>query len=704
MKMKSTLKRWLSAFMMMTMILASLFSMNVNAEEEDDLDQAEMNLDVVFVLDASGSMLEADPNGIARDAFNLFVDLCDESCSVGYDVYTEKIKASHSIVSLKDKKNLQEVKKEMSAIRYDPNGDTDIALGLTKAMNIFTEYGNKDSNRKKAIVLLSDGNTHLINGPRTVAESKKEMETTLKSLNAKNIPVYSIGLNYDKKLDKKELENISGKTNGKSYETNTSEQLTWIISDIFSDVYGLEGVDKEIKDGKVDINIKDSSVFYVNIIVRSKLRYEDLSPELIDPDGKAVSLTEDTNVKLTRTNSYTLIKMIYPKSGIWTLNLNSATNDNCSVKQLDFYSVYVKQNVKTKTDYSGQIEIEATLNDGDGVVTDQDLLDTIEMTAKISTKSGTTEVPLLKTDDGVYFGDFKPEEEGEYTIQTVAVSPKFRKSSRSAKMTVGKSEDTPSVSGEAGKKPVEVEEDFFQKIIIFIIVIIVAIILVVLVLILIGVIRTRSQNSLINSLRRDDEPKFNSKPRPARQDQQASSAPAPDYVDVTLVEHDKIENLIKRGTDDAFANKKAEDYETDKSLEAIIKKGTDDPFNRNAEDYEVDPALAALIKTGSNGAGTKNSAKNKKLANNKNAVKLNKNEERKPAPKSQNTSTPAAPNVSSGFVGSTPVNNASTTPSAPNVSSGFVGSTPVNNAPTTPSAPNVSSGFVGSSSDDWDKQ
>ena len=38
MKMKSTLKRWLSAFMMMTMILASLFSMNVNAEE-DDLDQ-----------------------------------------------------------------------------------------------------------------------------------------------------------------------------------------------------------------------------------------------------------------------------------------------------------------------------------------------------------------------------------------------------------------------------------------------------------------------------------------------------------------------------------------------------------------------------------------------------------------------------------------------------------------------------------------
>ena len=44
---------------------------------------------------------------------------------------------------------------------------------------------------------------------------------------------------------------------------------------------------------------------------------------------------------------------------------------------------------------------------------------------------------------------------------------------------------------------------------------------------------------------------------------------------------------------------KADDYEVDPALAALIKKGGDDPFNAKADDYQVDPSLAALIKTGS---------------------------------------------------------------------------------------------------------
>ena len=82
---------------------------------------------------------------------------------------------------------------------------------------------------------------------------------TLKALKEKNIPVYSIGLNYDKTLDKKELEKISSTTGGTTYETSTSDKLTGIISDIFSNIYELDGIPKEIVDGKVTIEVKDSS-------------------------------------------------------------------------------------------------------------------------------------------------------------------------------------------------------------------------------------------------------------------------------------------------------------------------------------------------------------------------------------------------------------------------------------------------------------
>ena len=96
--MKSLPGRLLSLFL--TAVIAFMFFVPViavRADNDEDVikdteQDANMNLDVVFVLDSSGSMLDSDPNKVALDAFNLFVDLCDETCGVGYVVYSEKIK------------------------------------------------------------------------------------------------------------------------------------------------------------------------------------------------------------------------------------------------------------------------------------------------------------------------------------------------------------------------------------------------------------------------------------------------------------------------------------------------------------------------------------------------------------------------------------------------------------------------------------
>ena len=116
----------------------------------------------------------------------------------------------------------------------------------------------------------------------------------------------------------------------------------------------------------------------------------------------------------------------------------------------------------------------------------------------------------------------------------------------------------------------------------------------------------------------------------------------PDYVKVKLVEHDAIENLIKKGPEDAFNtnaddyksdanlealikkgpedafNTNADDYQSDANLEALIRKGPEDPFNTNAGDYQVDPSLANLIKTGGDGLESKDKPKKN------NQVNLNK--------------------------------------------------------------------------------
>ncbi|MGN0471142.1 MAG: VWA domain-containing protein [Acutalibacteraceae bacterium] len=621
--MSRSIKKSLSVLLAMLLFFVFVLSVNVNAEQTEDYNEdGKMDLDVVFVLDASGSMLSSDPNRIAVDAFNLFTDLCDESCGAGYSVYTEKLIASSPIVSLDNQKNLEKLKKDISDIEYDPYGSTDIALGLTKAMNIHSQNKTTDSNRKKAIILLSDGNTYLENGPRTLAEANKEMDSTLKTLNSRNIPVYSIGLNYDGTLDKKELQKISETTNGKSYETTTSDDLITIISDIFSDIYKLNGTKCEIKDGNVKINVKDNSVFYVNVIIKSKFSKKELNPVLTSPDGKKVSLTNNDNIKLTSTGSYTLIKMIYPDSGIWNLHLDNANSDNCTITQLDFYSVYVKQKIKKIAAVGESITIEASLNDINGVVKDDNLLKTIEMTTLVSGKNGDKTINLTRKSNGVYTGEFTVDSEGEYSVKTKATSKTFEKESTATKITL-KVKLEESVISEPSHT--EATDNSVLSVIILVVtgVVIISGLLTIIIFIVLRVLKRRKTEYLDEPPAAPQPPK--PQPQPIKTVPPAPTPKDPDYVDIPLIEHGDLESLIKKGPEDAF-NTKASDYKADENLEKLIKKGADDPFNTKLDEYKADPNLQKLIRSGE--SGLENKAQNKvnpdKSAQPENRVNLNK--------------------------------------------------------------------------------
>ena len=599
--MNRSIRKSLSVLLAMFLFFVSCLSVSVNAEQTEDYSEdGKMNLDVVFVLDASNSMLSSDPNRVAIDAFNLFTDLCDDTCGVGYSVYTDKLKASSPIVSLDNKKNLEKLKKDISDIEYDPYGSTDIALGLTKAMNIHAQNKNTDSNRKKAIILLSDGNTYLENGPRTLAEANKEMNSTLKTLNSKNIPVYSIGLNYDGTLDKKELQKISNATNGKSYETTTSDKLITIISDIFSDIYKLNGTKCEIKDGNVKINVKDNSVFYVNVIIQSKFSKNELNPVLTSPDGKKVSLENNNNIKLTSTGSYTLIKLIYPDSGTWNLHLDKATSENCTITQLDFYSIYIKQKISKTAAVGDSIKIESSLNDINGVVDDYDLLKTIEMKAVVSSKDGDKEIPLIRQSDGIYTGEFTADSEGEYTVKTTATSKTFSKESTATKVTVKVKAEASVISEPSNSETTNQNDNsgLYTTLLIVISGVIISGLIIIIVFTVIRALKRRQTEYLDEPPATPQPPK--PQPQPIKTVPPAPKPKDPDYVDIPLIEHGSLESLIKKGPEDAF-NTKASDYKADPNLEKLIKKGADDPFNTKLDEYKVDPNLEKLIKSGESG-------------------------------------------------------------------------------------------------------
>ncbi len=631
--MKTIAKKMMSLLLIASVLMLSGLTLSVSAEpagstaassksdtstpDDDELAEADqqdleeqleedgkMDMDVIFVLDASGSMLYSDPNKVAFDAFNLFVDLLDDTCGAGYVVFTQTIKTSANVMALDNAENQKKVRNGINSLSYDPSGDTDISLGLTKAMNLFKEKPASSPNKRRSIILLTDGNTDLPNGPRTVAESKKELEGTLKSLKEMDIPVYSIGLNYDGSLDKDEIANISGQTGGRAYQTKKSSGLVKIASDIFGDVYDLEGTQKEIVNGDVKIDVKDNTVFYVNVIIRSNFSYSQLNPILTDPSGKKIDLSKDKNIRVTSTSTYTLLKLIYPDAGTWNLHLSNVTPDNCTVTQMDFYSIYVKQEFSaTKAAPENTITITATLNDSHGKLKDSDLLRTIQMTTTITGESGDQQITLTRLTDGSFTGRISLKTEGVYSVKTKAKGNKFQKSSRSAQIRIGEEyyfeqSKAQSSTGIDTTESSEPEEDkSSQDTLIYFIIggVLVAGVVVVLVII------SR------NKKKKPPEPKPEEPkpampkptPPPVEPPPRQPKYTEPQYLDYERVEHESLDTLIRKGPEDAFQTGQ-QNYEVDESLSKLIRRGEEDPFNAKGDAAQVqsDSSLEKLIRRG----------------------------------------------------------------------------------------------------------
>ena len=77
------------------------------------------NFDVVFVIDGSDSMDQADPNGVSLEATKMFMDMCEYgSTRVGYVLYRNTIKESSPLRSIADEQEREKIKDEIDSFRF----------------------------------------------------------------------------------------------------------------------------------------------------------------------------------------------------------------------------------------------------------------------------------------------------------------------------------------------------------------------------------------------------------------------------------------------------------------------------------------------------------------------------------------------------------------------------------------------------------
>lgn len=316
------------------------------------------NMNVVFVLDGSGSMFTTDKDQLRFEALELFLGLSTESGNyMGAVVFDDTIILKQEIEPMNGRADKSELSRKVR--KAVSKGDTDIGSAVLEAVRMLKQSGSKEL--PSAIILLSDGNTDL---PKDRTGAKLERSEHRKAAaidyaRQKEISVHSVCLNANGKAKKEELQEISDATGGTCVEVKRAKDLKDVFNQFYNIIYSTKTmnlVDTKIpKSGelKVPFTIPVIGVKEANIIINTL--NPDTSYNLFHPQGYGYTRAE-LDQMVIQAKTFTVIKIEKPEPGDWELVVRGARRDQ------------VKIDMVYNTDLSLRIDKKAVQSNGQKVL------------------------------------------------------------------------------------------------------------------------------------------------------------------------------------------------------------------------------------------------------------------------------------------------------------------------------------------------
>jgi Mg-chelatase subunit ChlD len=384
-------------------------------------------VDAVLVVDVSNSMNTSDPGKIGNEAMKMFIDmLSTQNDKVGIVAYTDVVQREKALLNITSEADKQELKTFIDGLNR--GAYTDTSVGVKEAIRILQD--GKTAGHAPMIVMLADGNNDFNKTTgRTESQSDQDMAQAVAEAKNSGVPIYTIGLNADGKLNKNKLADIAQQTGGKSFITSSADDLPNILSEIFASnlklkVVPLQSITANGDYQDVTVTVPNDSVLEANISIMSS---KPVDARLIDPSGNTKPIPS-SDVLLSKSKSYSLIKLLKPVAGDWKLQVKGVQQDQIDINLVFNYDLELKMDAPSAKSYKkgDAVQIRSYLTSNSQQLQDQELYANMNAVLKVKDlDSGTTnEVPLTNAGDS-FTGSYTIPDEHDYELTVRAEEKSF---------------------------------------------------------------------------------------------------------------------------------------------------------------------------------------------------------------------------------------------------------------------------------------
>ena len=436
------LKKWISSFIVFTFLLCNSSYLSVRAASPL---HSTSRIEGMLVVDVSNSMKSSDPNNISSEAMKMFIDMASlNGDKVGAIAYADEVMREKALVKIRSEQEKQDLKDFIDSVgKYTY---TDLSTGVKEAVKVLDSSHEKDY--FPLIVLLADGNNELDpKKPKTAAMAADDLKKAVSEAKAKGYPIYTIGLNANGKLNKDVLANVAESTNGKFFEATSADKLPGILSEIFANHLKLKivPVDQLVGNGDfqdITIPVPNENVLEANI---SLISSQPVEVKLIDPSGKELAIPSD-QVLLSRSKTYSMVKLMKPVQGDWTLKVKGVPQDKIDINLVFNYDLQLKLSPLAKQSYKAgeTVQVRAIFEDNGTAITDKEIYKSMKATVYVKDlDKGNTEEFVLNADAQGFTGQFKLGKSTGYEVVVKAEDNSFFRETQPEKIVVQNSAAAP---------------------------------------------------------------------------------------------------------------------------------------------------------------------------------------------------------------------------------------------------------------------